>query len=247
MGAHAPFLGTDATEHVGLAQPLGDVVASFDRPDTFACGVEDARRKVRRQDLDRPSLGCGKMCGQDHRQGVGLLAGGAGGAPGANPLRNLAGFAEGAPVWQYRPIEKLKLFRFAKETGLVRGDAIEHRRPLVLIRLNVLVVGGKIAAAEGSHAPRQTSADQRLLRIGEMNPRLAVDELLQHPELAVGQRADGVGVVHGYWMLASAATSATAVAPAARISSEEKMRSMSSSRTKRASLVLAMPRRKLAR
>jgi len=61
----------------------------------------------------------------------------------------------------------------------------------------VLVVRGEIAAAEGTQAARETSADERFLRVGEMNPRVAIDQLLQHAELAVGQRADGVCVVHG--------------------------------------------------
>src|SRR4051794_9635682 len=142
-------------------------------------------------------------------------------------------------------IEKLELLRLAKEARLIRRNAIEHCRPLAAIRRDVLVVRGEIAAAKGAHTAPKAAADQRLLSLGEMDSGLAVDELLQHPELAVRERANGVSVVHDYSATTASCSvdsSATRADAAATISSDEKTRSMLSSRTNLL-LVLAMPRR----
>src|SRR6185503_8871522 len=62
---------------------------------------------------------------QRHRQRVRLLAGGAGGAPGAHAPR-LTGVGLGLQHREHAFVEELKLAAVAEELRLVRADAVEH-------------------------------------------------------------------------------------------------------------------------
>src|SRR5216684_2635550 len=115
MGAHAAFFGADSAQHPGFSETLGYVFATLDRPDAFAGGRKNARRQIRRQDLDGPSVAVRKVRAEDHGQSVRLFAAGAGRAPDADPLRDRAGVAEGAPMRQHRRFEKVELLWLAKE------------------------------------------------------------------------------------------------------------------------------------
>src|ERR1700694_2289004 len=66
LRAHATFFSACPAEHPGFLVRGRNIAATLDRPHAFAGGLEDTRREIGSENLDRPSFFCRKVRRQNH-------------------------------------------------------------------------------------------------------------------------------------------------------------------------------------
>src|SRR6185436_11653164 len=85
-------------------------------------------------------------------------------------------------------LEKLKLFRLAKEPRFVRHNAVEHLDALRRFTLHDGEVLAEPQHAQRADAAREPRRQQLALVLGDVDPAFAVDELAESAKLAIGHR-----------------------------------------------------------
>src|SRR5262249_15699591 len=153
---------------------------------------QSAGRQIGGEYLDLTTAPRREVVEKHHRERVGFLPRRAAGDPDAQvPLALLP------PARDDHALQELELPRCPEEGRLVGRDAVGHLEAFLTI---VLLDDALVVRAEGGEAERaqpllEPSDEQRLLGGGEVDARLAQDQLLEERELTLGDRADALDSV----------------------------------------------------
>ena len=131
-----------------------------------------------------------EQIGDEHRQRVGLLAGGAAGRPEAQLAP--AALRLGDQLGQDPLPQVVEEFRIAEELGHLDQEAGDQALVLVGVAAEVADVVGQGGLARGDHPPLEPAHDRRLLVGGEVDAALLAQLVEEGAELAVLRgRRDG--------------------------------------------------------
>ena len=185
-------------EQIFLLHVQGDLVGLLDGVDGPHGFLKDFARDVGGQDGEIKAWGAGRVLGQDHGQGIWLLAAGAARAP---ELQGTAPADSALPqLGQHHGVHDLPVFGLAKEMGGVGGDHVHEVRALLLAPLfgkDVVAVFLVGMHAQGAQPFLKARLEQHLLGGRHLDAELALYEFAEALELAVAHL--GAEQIHGFF------------------------------------------------
>src|SRR5579862_8409955 len=127
-----------------------------------------------------PSLFDREVFQQEHGQRVRFFTAGASRAPDPQAGRTVSGRAFMAPARENMFCEEIEMPRLAEKMRLVRGDAVDHHRALVLLvgLRDEFEILSHVLQREQPQPPRQSSGEQCVLVLAQPYPALVINELL---------------------------------------------------------------------
>jgi hypothetical protein len=125
---------------------------------------------------------------KSHGQRVRLLTRGTARAPHPQRAGSQSRLRGRFPSRDQNRLQEIELFLLAEETGLVGGDAVEHHRHLVLVRLDASEIVRVLDDLQRVQPFGQPCRQHGPLVVRQMNPGRSIDDVLEAPEVSIGER-----------------------------------------------------------